>query len=339
MVFRLIEILAEMTNIKIILLYVITLISTNICLCQDLKTIDYHVHIFSDDLLHNLADQGFILHDDIFEVNCMDESCSQIDKIKANNSDKLVLISAPYALQIDSENDDSLKLYDFVKGENNFLSKLVNSERNNFYGFCGINPKWQFAINETVRCINDLGLDGIKFHFPSNQIDLNDSKTQESISEILLYLSEKKIPVLIHLNITDLTNGSGMAKQFIKNFLCNHNKQTIIFAHCGGPGGLYKATLDVLEEFDIFFKTNEFSVNKNIYFELSGTILEQKYPGKISSSELKKMISKMGHKHFLFGSDFPLRSGKKYIELLNEELDLDAEMLEYIKTQNIFENK
>jgi predicted TIM-barrel fold metal-dependent hydrolase len=180
-------------------------------------------------------------------------------------------------------------------------------------------------------------LDGIKFHFQSNQIDLNDAKTQESISEILLFLSEKNIPVLIHLNITDLTNGSGMAKQFIKNFLCNHNKQTIIFAHCGGAGGLYKATLDVLEEFDIFFKTSEFSVNKDIYFELSGTILDQKYPGKISSSELKKIISKMGHKHFLFGSDFPLRTGKKYLELLKEELDLDAEMLESIKTRNIFE--
>lgn len=332
-----IEILAEMTNIKIILICGIISISENLCLGQDLKTIDYHVHIFSDDLLHNLANRGFIFQGETFEVNCVEESCSKVDKIKANNSDKLVLISAPYAIQIDSENDDSLKLYDFVKRENNFLNKIVNSDRNSFYGFCGINPSWEFALDETVRCINDLNLDGIKFHFQSNQIDLNDAKTQESISEILVFLSEKNIPVLIHLNITDLTNGSGMAKQFIKNFLCNHNKQTIIFAHCGGAGGLYKATLDVLEEFDIFFKTSEFSVNKDIYFELSGTILDQKYPGKISSSELKKMISKMGHKHFLFGSDFPLRTGKKYIKLLKEELDLDAEMLETIKTRNIFE--
>jgi hypothetical protein len=94
----LIEILAEMTNIKIILLYVITLISTKICLCQDLKTIDYHVHIFSDDLLYNLANRGFIFQGETFEVNCVEESCSKVDKIKANNSDKLVLISAPYAL-------------------------------------------------------------------------------------------------------------------------------------------------------------------------------------------------------------------------------------------------
>lgn len=332
-----IEILAEMTNIKIILICGIISISENLCLGQVLITIDYHVHIFSDDLLYNLANRGFIFQGETFEVNCVEESCSKVDKIKANNSDKLVLISAPYAIQIDSENDDSLKLYDFVKRENNFLNKIVNSDRNSFYGFCGINPSWEFALDETVRCINDLNLDGIKFHFQSNQIDLNDAKTQESISEILLFLSEKNIPVLIHLNITDLTNGSGMAKQFIKNFLCNHNKQTIIFAHCGGAGGLYKATLDVLEEFDIFLKTSEFSVNKDIYFELSGTIIDQKYPGKISSTELKKMISKMGHKHFLFGSDFPLRTGKKYIELLKEELDLGAEMLETIKTRNIFE--
>jgi hypothetical protein len=34
--------------------------------------------------------------------------------------------------QIESGNEDSLAVYDFVKGENNFLSNLVNSNRSNF---------------------------------------------------------------------------------------------------------------------------------------------------------------------------------------------------------------
>lgn len=248
----------------------------------------------------------------------------------------MVLLSAPYALKLDSLSADTIDFQNFVQSENDLLKDLVYSDRSNLYGLCGINPTWEFAMEETVRCIEELGLEGVKWHFQGNQIDITDTLTRKSISVILDYLSEKDAVVLIHLNGWDLTNAEGLGKQFIANFLSNDKKQTIVFAHTGGPGGFTKFTVDFLNVFHDFFKTNAFSANKRIYFELSGTILTRSYPGKVDSIELKKIIGSMGSEHFLFGSDFPYKTGNSYQKELVEELGLDPKVLKEIITRDIF---
>jgi len=298
--------------------------------------VDYHVHVFSQDLLNNLKDQGLNISKNIFESDCKDAECTDLEKLRINNFDKMVLISAPYAIKL-KEDLNNQKLKYLVEKENDFLHSIVKQDHKNLYGFCGINPTWNFSLEEVKRCIEVLKMDGIKFHFQGNQIDLNDSLIVKRIQDILLYLSLKNKPVLIHLNGADLTNGSEMAQGFINSFLENKNRQTIIFAHSGGAGGLYKLTVDVLNEFHIYFKANPFSKHKTIYFELSGTILEHRYPGKLESMELVKLIDKLGIEHFLFGSDHPFRMGKNYLRSLNEALNFNQEKFKIITTKNIFD--
>ncbi|MEP7324266.1 MAG: amidohydrolase family protein [Saprospiraceae bacterium] len=326
-------------SLKNIILIGLTFICTRFCYGQASEVINYHVHVFSNALITNIENQGQKLTDDVYEVTCQHGECSEIKKIKAHNGDKLVLISGPYAFKEDYQLKDSVALISLVQYENDLLKDLVNTDRKNLYGFCGINPNWDFALSETKRCIEDLEMDGIKLHFQCNKININDSLTHSKISEILKYLSNKDRPVLIHLNGTDLYEGQHIAQDFIKNFLNNADEQTIIFAHSGGPGGLTSFNIEVLKEFDHFFKTNKYNRNKKIYFELSGAILKTDYPEKLEPAALKDMIIKIGSEHFLFGSDYPFQTGERYLKVLEEDLGLNPITLRKIKTNNIFMKK
>lgn len=295
-------------------------------------SIDYHVHVFSPDLLSNLKAQGFELYLNEFNLNYLNKDSLKINTLQKGNAEKMVLLSTSYAYKV--FNDSELKVK--VQNENDFLRDLVYSDRANLFGFCGINPDWDFAKEEANGCVNELKLDGVKFHFRGNFIDLNNKYTKKNIKDLLKLLSINKVPVLIHLNSTDLTEGSNHAIEFIENFLNNEDEQIIILAHNGGGGGLYKSTIDVLVEFQKYFENNECSKYKYIYFELSGTILERSYPGKIESQELSKMINLIGEERFIFGSDYPMNSSKEYAKILREELLLEPKVLERIITRNIF---
>ena len=52
--------------------------------------------------------------------------------------------------------------------------------------------------------------------------------------------------------------------------------------------------------------------------------------------QLKDMITKIGSKHFLFGSDYPFQTAENYIKLLDADLGLDPLILRKIETRNIF---
>lgn len=250
----------------------------------------------------------------------------------------MVLLSSPYTYKKlnDTENIDDLRA--FIQRENNFLKDLVYSNRDNLYGFCGINPNWEFALEEVVRCIDTLKMDGIKFHFQANQIDFENATTKKNILSILKYLFTKDAPVLIHLNGYDLTSGGEIAREFIQSFIETTDEQFIIFAHSGGPGGFTKFTLDVLNEFKDYFNKRPYKKKNKIYFELSGTILQRPYPGKIESKEIIRMMDFLGYDRFLFGSDYPFQSSKSYLKTLEEELqELGPELFEQLKTRNIFE--
>lgn len=315
------------------------------CLCvklldaQDAPVIDYHVHIFTDTLLANLEERGIKIQKGVYEVDCSSDECLDLEKIKANNSEKLVLLSTGYAFQDTAENSNKVNIQNLVEKENDILHQIVDSDRQNLYGFCGINPNWKFAIDEVSRCIDDLKLDGIKMHFQANKIDLHDSTTTINLNSIFKKLSIQSKPALIHLNGSEMSKGSDVAQAFINNFLQNTNQQTIIFAHTGGPGGLYGFTIDVLKQFSTFISTNQYSQYKKIYFELSGTFLTFRYPGKVENEELIKMIDEIGTEHFLFGSDYPFRNSTEYQKLLEKELKLDDGSLNEILTRNIFEKK
>ena len=54
-------------------------------------------------------------------------------------------------------------------------------------------------------------------------------------------------------------------------------------------------------------------------------------------SDLAEMIMAIGEEKFLFGSDYPFRNSKAYIEEISRELELQEVILKRIIERDIFE--
>ena len=239
------------------------------------KLVDYHVHIFSPELISNLSIQGIDFKQSGFQVIKEKKSYSNISEISTeNNYSKMVLISVGYAYK-DINGTQSEKY--FVEKENNLLAKIIKSNPDKLLGFYGINPLKEYAIEEIKRCDEELKLDGIKLHLQSNKLNLKDSTHLFKLKQVFQLADKKKIPILIHNNTWDKNFGKEYFKIFEKEILNNFDSLTIIFAHVGGGGGFHQFGYDFLNEFNIYFQKNENKKKHKIYFELSATVKIRKY--------------------------------------------------------------
>ena len=196
------------------------------------KIVDYHVHIFSPELIVNLEKRGYNFRKSGFHKIKDKEEYSNIFEItKDNENAKMVLISVGYAYK---NIDGNLTEEEFVKRENNLLAEKVETNRKNLIGFYGIDPLKEFAIKEIKRCDEELKLDGLKLHLQSNKLNLKDSIQISKLKEVFQLADKRNIPLLIHNNASDKSFGKEYFRIFKEELLDECDSLTIIFAHGGG---------------------------------------------------------------------------------------------------------
>lgn len=92
------------------------------------------------------------------------------------------------------------------------VSKLTQKYRGRFIGLCGFNYSWETEIaKERIKqCINLPGMKGLKIHFHAQDDKqlLDKSSAQETVTQVLLGLKDKKAVVLWHLK-ADISESCG----------------------------------------------------------------------------------------------------------------------------------
>jgi predicted TIM-barrel fold metal-dependent hydrolase len=299
------------------------------------KIVDYHVHIFSPELISNLSLQGHNFRQSRFQIIKEKEFYSNISEITLDNKKaKMVLISVGYAYK---NLNGSQSEKDFVRKENNLLSEIVKTNPDNLIGFYGIDPLKEFAIEEIKRCDVKLKLDGLKLHLQSNNLNLKDSIHLSKLKEVFQLADDREIPLLIHNNAWDKSFGKEYFKIFKTEILDKYNSLTIIFAHAGDGGGFYQFGFDFLNEFTLYFQNNEDKIKHKIYFELSGVAKVIKYPKEKTHAEFLEIMKKIGYEKFLFGSDYPVRNSPTYLNELFNLLNIEYDEFQKIKERDIFD--
>ena len=297
---------------------------------DSLKIVDYHVHVFSEELTENLKGQGYPIKESNFKIESVEKQIESDEKIK------LVLISGGYSYKELYETEGNKEI-EVLQRENELLSELVSKYPKKVLGFYGINPLKDYSIEEIRRCDEKLGLHGIKLHLQGNHVELKDTNHLKKLREVLKLASQKNIPLLIHNNAWDLDSGKEFGELFVEKILRETESLTIIFAHTGGGGGYTNFTKDFLKVMREYIENDESSKRHKIYFELSATILKNPYPQKRLTSELEKIIFQIGIGKFLFGSDYPVMESKEYVRELMSQLNMNRELLKQIIERDIFE--
>jgi len=272
--------------------------------------VDYHVHVFSPELLENLSSQGYDFTNSSFQIIAYKRITEQITEQQCER--------------------------EFVKRENNLLSKLIKTNPDNLVGFYGINPLKEFAVDEIIRCDEELNLDGIKLHLQAIKLDLTDSIHLSKLKAVFYLADKRGIPIIIHNNARDNSFGKEYFRIFEKEILENYKSLTIIFAHAGGGGGIFQFGYDFLKEFARYIQNKNHPTKHKIYFELSGVIKQIKYPGEKTKREFLELMNQIGFEYFLFGSDYPVRNSLTYFNEVSKLLGIPIKDLKEISQRNIF---
>jgi predicted TIM-barrel fold metal-dependent hydrolase len=215
------------------------------------------------------------------------------DLLDTAGFDKAVVISSAYLIP-DSEQ---------AKTENDYTASLVKSNPGRFYGMCSVSVHHEGALEEVARCVNELGLSGLKMHMFADSINLNDPQNVALIDGFFKQAASlrKGLPVLIDFNWMDDSQTTTMMQLAMTN-----PDTTIIMAH--GLGHHFAELINI----KIFREALGMDLG-NLYIDISATLLN--YPP--DSPPFENYIwhlRELGADRILLGSDYPAVTPERTLE-------------------------
>ena len=233
-------------------------------------------------------------------------------ELKNSGIDMAVLVSTAYLYE-----DRKTFMH-----ENDYVAGLVKAHPDKFMGLCTITPSQPWAMEELERCIDTLGLNGLKLHLSANKMDLTNPEEAATIAALFTKAAEVKagLPILIDFNWID----DAQTAELIQLAMANPGVN-IIMAH--GLGHHYKEFVMV----ELLRKLVKGSLG-NLYADLSATFTAYP-PGSPSFDDYIWHLRKMGAGQLLFGSDYPVETpGNSYEAFL--KMGFNAEEQKQIQGAN-----
>jgi predicted TIM-barrel fold metal-dependent hydrolase len=183
---------------------------------------------------------------------------------------------------------------------NDWSAELMNRWPDTFIGFGGVDPKQgKLAVKEAVRCVEELGLKGFKFHPPAQAFEANDPAYYELWGTI----SDLGVPALFHSGQTGVGAGQpgqngiknkyGRPYPYFDDIAADFPYLTIILAHPSFPW--------VDEQLSIC------SIKTNVWLDLSG------WSPKYFSQNLIQYCNTLLQDKALFGSDYSVITPDRWL--------------------------
>lgn len=142
--------------------------------------LDAHTHVVSPELAALLVGPGA-------PPSTADELIERLDEA---NVKQAVVLSLAYFPEL----PDAAA----VRAENDFTATEVAKYPDRLIAFCGINPLRDGALDEIDRCVDELGMKGVKLHLPASGVDMKLPEHVEALSAVFDRIAERDLPVLMH---------------------------------------------------------------------------------------------------------------------------------------------
>lgn len=183
---------------------------------------------------------------------------------------------------------------------NDWSAELQRDYPEQFIGFGGVDPKQgKLAVKEAVRCVEELGLKGFKFHPITQAFEANNPDYYELWGTI----SDLGVPALFHTGQTGVGAGTpgqngiknkyGRPYPYFDDLAADFPQLQIVMAHPSFPW--------VDEQLSIL------SVKTNVWMDLSG------WSPKYFSPNLIQYANTLIKDKVMFGSDFPVFSPDRWL--------------------------
>lgn len=125
-----------------------------------------------------------------------------------------------------------------MQEENDFIAAEAALASDRLVPFGSANPKRDYAVEELTRCVERLGMRGLKTHFANSDVRLGDPHHVQRVREVFARAAEKNIPVVAHI-FNERVDGFGPkdVEILVSHVLEPLRTLRITIAHLGGGGG------------------------------------------------------------------------------------------------------
>jgi predicted TIM-barrel fold metal-dependent hydrolase len=287
------------------------------------RVFDHHVHLLSPGLVQRWKALGV-------PFSKPDYAYSEIDSVmKINRADRMFLLSMAYLYATDDFTDSTERRN--VREENDFVLRSALKHPGRLFAFCGVNPLREYAGEEIRRC-RDSGAMGLKLHFASSDVSLQDPAHLRRVRSVVGVAAGLGMPVLLHFDNQYDSFGAEDARILIDSVILPTPGLEIFLAHCGTSGGYTYKTRMILGLFGDSLKSNRELAARRIWFDISAVGLtepaEQAAPLTPEDfADFSGQLLDLGLDRVVFGTDYPVFNTTAYLSVLEENTTLTREEL------------
>lgn len=195
-----------------------------------------------------------------------------------------------------------------MSAENDYAAAEVAKHPDRLIPICGINPLRESAAEEVDRCIDELGMRGVKLHLAGSEVDLRQPDQVAALTAVFDRVSERGVPVLIHAADP---NGITMTADALWNLgvlIATHPDVRLAFAHCGSSG----FDVETLNTLLFAFEASPPVLSPdNLWLDTSSCLAFFKDAPLSTKEEIVWRLRKWGLERVLFGSDYLLVSPRE----------------------------
>ncbi len=175
--------------------------------------LDAHTHLMSPALTEAIGGPGLPAPD-------ADDLIAHLDE---GNVERAVVLSLAYFPELDD---------DGARAENDFTAAEVAKYPERLIGFCGIDPLRDMALSEIDRCVDELGMTGLKIHLPASGVDVEVEEQVAALAAVFDRAAERELPVLMHAGspLGLPLDADGLAN--VATIIASHPTVPLTFAHC-----------------------------------------------------------------------------------------------------------
>lgn len=176
--------------------------------------LDAHTHVVSPELAALLVGPGA-------PPSTADDLIERLDE--ANLKQAVVLSTAYFPELPDAA---------AVRAENDFTAREVAKYPDRLIAFCGINPLRDGALDEIDRCVDELGMKGVKLHVVASGVDMKLPEHVDALSAVFDRIAERDLPVLMHSGAPFGLPLDSDALANLATVIATHPTVRLTMAHC-----------------------------------------------------------------------------------------------------------
>jgi predicted TIM-barrel fold metal-dependent hydrolase len=193
--------------------------------------------------------------------------------------------------------------YAHVRAENNWVAEQVMRYPDRLVGFCSFNPTRDHALTEIERCAANPAFKGIKLHFGTSPVDLDNPQQVARTRRVFEAANRLRLPIQVHLTASPEW-GARQATTFLNELAAAAPDVQVVVAHLWGGARYTDDALAVLAD----AVASGHPAARNLYFDMAQAA-EVVRGNQEALQKIANHMRRIGMSRIYYGSDSPRGAG------------------------------